>query len=96
MDLLADLDIPALDLFPVYQGMSPDRLQVIPLIDGHPNEIGHRIAAEALFEFLIRQQYVSRHYMPKHRGYQSRKYWASMTERKLQPMDAPPATTPVP
>ena len=47
--------IPYLDLFPIFAGLDHDRLQVIPDIDPHPNEIAHRMAAEALMRYLINQ-----------------------------------------
>ena len=47
--LFASLDIPLLDLYPFFRGIPTERLQVIPGTDGHPNEIAHRIAADALY-----------------------------------------------
>ncbi|MBW1988995.1 MAG: SGNH/GDSL hydrolase family protein [Deltaproteobacteria bacterium] len=43
--------IPFLDLLPAYRKYRAEDLWVHP-IDHHPNEIGHRIAAEELFSFL--------------------------------------------
>ncbi len=44
--------IRALDLRPFFRNIPPERLQVIPAVDNHPNEIAHRIAAERLLALL--------------------------------------------
>lgn len=49
---LKDLNVPSLDLAESYRDLPLDRLQVIPVVDRHPNEIGHRIAAEAMMPWL--------------------------------------------
>ncbi|MCI5065103.1 SGNH/GDSL hydrolase family protein [bacterium] len=49
---LEQREIPTLDLFSAYEGIPLSRLQVIPGGDFHPNEIGHRIAAEQIYEWL--------------------------------------------
>lgn len=46
------LEIPSLDLWSAFEGLDGERLQVIPGRDSHPNEIGHRIAAEAIYDWL--------------------------------------------
>ena len=45
-----------LDLFPAHGGYEPVRVEALPGIDAHPNEIGHRIAAEALWKFLVTER----------------------------------------
>lgn len=50
--LLESLAVPHLDLTDAYRDMPLDRLQVIPIADRHPNEIGHRIAAEQILIWL--------------------------------------------
>ncbi len=47
------IGLPVLDLFDSYRGKRDRDLWVHPA-DHHPNEIGHRIAAEAIEQFLIR------------------------------------------
>lgn len=49
--------IPVLDLFDSYKGYQDSSLWVHPM-DQHPNEIGHNIAANAIFEFLIKQHFI--------------------------------------
>lgn len=46
------LGIPALDLFPYFEGRDPNELRISPL-DGHPRGEGHRIAAEAIASDLL-------------------------------------------
>ena len=55
-DLLTRYGAPYLDLFDLYAGIPLDRLQVIPVKDRHPNEIAHRMAAEAIYVWLMRQK----------------------------------------
>ena len=45
--------IPWLDLLPVYQGHRSSELWVHP-VDRHPNEVAHRMAAEALVPVVRR------------------------------------------
>ena len=51
-DYLDTLGVPSLDLSQIYMGIPLDRLQVIPGGDRHPNEIAHRMAAEAIYQWL--------------------------------------------
>lgn len=51
--LMAQADVPCLDLLDAFRGKDPMRMSAIPFIDPHPSEIAHRIAAEELLEFLI-------------------------------------------
>lgn len=48
----AALGIESLDLLDTFRDMSHERLQAIPGLDPHPNEIAHRIAAEAILGWL--------------------------------------------
>jgi hypothetical protein len=52
LKLMRELEVPALDLSPIYQGIPLERLQVIPGVDRHPNEIAHRMAAEKIYLWL--------------------------------------------
>ena len=53
---LEGMKIPRLDLLPSFWGIPPERVQAAPGRDQHPNEIAHRIAAEALYRFLFKQE----------------------------------------
>lgn len=57
--------VPFLDLYPTLSRCDPDRLQNIPLLDAHPNEVCHRIAAEQLFFFMIENGIIPRDYYPR-------------------------------
>ncbi len=52
-EALANEQVRFLDLLNDYRGRDPFRLQVIPFVDSHPNEIAHRLAAESIFEYLL-------------------------------------------
>ena len=53
--LLDQLDIAHEDIVEAYNGIPTEVIQVIPGIDRHPNEIGHRIAAEQIYLALERR-----------------------------------------
>ena len=55
-----EMGIPALDLLPQYEGMDPRRLAVNPFADPHPDELAHRIAADAIARFLVREKLLQR------------------------------------
>jgi hypothetical protein len=57
----------------------------MPKIDGHPNEIAHRIAAEAILEYLAKNEIVQSRYYPRKRAYQNRNYWNSMVQKMRNP-----------
>jgi hypothetical protein len=70
-ELMRSLGVPLLDLSDIYKGIPLERLQVIPGVDRHPNEIAHRMAAEKIYlwleqqhllpeEFLIRDKFATR------------------------------------
>ena len=52
--LWRSLDVPHLDLLPVYQDL-PTRKLTVNRFDAHPNERAHALAAAAIDEFLTRQ-----------------------------------------
>jgi hypothetical protein len=56
--LLTSLSVPHLDISGIYKGIPLDRLQVIPGVDRHPNEIAHRMAAERIYLWLEEQNLV--------------------------------------
>ena len=51
-DLMEELQVPSLDISPIYKDIPLARLQVIPGVDRHPNEIAHRMAAEEIYLWL--------------------------------------------
>ena len=53
--MLSARGISALDLQSAFAGVDVRRLQLVPGRDSHPNEIGHRIAAEAIYRWLREQ-----------------------------------------
>jgi lysophospholipase L1-like esterase len=57
-ELLQKLSVPYQDLFDLYKGIPLERLQVIPKIDRHPNEIAHRMAGESIYTWLLKQNLI--------------------------------------
>lgn len=57
-DALGALRISSLDLLGQYKNVPADRLQVIPGVDSHPNEIAQRIAADAIYRTFKRRKTV--------------------------------------
>lgn len=51
-----------LDLLETVRHFAPDRLSVIPCVDPHPNEIMHRIMAEAIHAELLKRQWIAPEY----------------------------------
>ncbi len=67
-EICHDLGIPSLDLLSAFQGDSPERMQAIPGIDPHPSEIAHRIAAEKILKYLLKNHLIDGAYKPKDRS----------------------------
>jgi lysophospholipase L1-like esterase len=74
-----------LDLLGEYKGKSPFRLQAVPQVDSHPNEIGHRIAAEAIFEYLLANKIVDPGYLPVHKTGSADLFWRRVADRMQNP-----------
>jgi hypothetical protein len=51
-EAFAALGIDTIDLMDVFRGMPHERLEAIPGLDPHPNEIAHRLAADAILGWL--------------------------------------------
>lgn len=56
--LLDQLQIAHEDILDAYNGIPTEVIQVIPGVDRHPNEIGHRIAAEQIYMALDRRNLI--------------------------------------
>ena len=63
---LEALGVPHLDLQDAFRGLTPERLQTRPGQDSHPNEIAHRIAADALAKWLTKSQIIPEEFFPRH------------------------------
>ncbi len=63
---LRTLGVSMIDLRRAYRNIPPERLQVIPGDDNHPNEIAHRIAAERLLAGLVKGGFLPQAVVPKH------------------------------
>jgi lysophospholipase L1-like esterase len=49
-----ELGIDLLDLLPYYRVIDARRLAADPFVDGHPSELAHRIAADAILDWWVR------------------------------------------
>ncbi len=87
---LAKNDIPFVDLLEIFRGRSGLRLSVLPGVDGHYNEIGHRLAAEAIFGWLLKQGHIPIEYNPALAEPQPRRYWLRKLRdaKSVAPRDA--------
>ncbi len=56
--LMKHNQVPFLDTYSKFHGIPLERIQVIPGEDRHPNEIGHRITAEAIYDWLEQNNFV--------------------------------------
>lgn len=64
-EALRERSIAHLDLLESFLGKSELRLAAQPGLDGHPNEIAHRLAAEAIFEYLLDSGLLDASYRPE-------------------------------
>lgn len=64
---LHESHIQSLDLLRFFRNIPPERLHVIPGVDFHPNEIGHRIAAERIYSWLIKETIIPKEFKIKDR-----------------------------
>lgn len=80
-DQLVVNDINFIDLYDFFKKMDHRRLEAIPGIDPHPNEIAHRIAAEEILEFLIAQGLLDERQYPKERHSDEHERWQKIYEK---------------
>lgn len=74
------LGIPVLDLLEAYRGVDVYRLALVPYTDAHPNELAHRIAADAILDYLARARLVPKLYYKPQR---QRDRWKKEQEREI-------------
>lgn len=60
--------IDSIDLLDAFLGGNRDRLQVIPGVDPHPDEIAHRLMAECIFDYLLEAKTIDESYCPRAHG----------------------------
>ena len=63
-EVCREFGVPCLDLLPAFQGDDPGRMQAVPGIDPHPDEIAHRIAAETILNYLVDHHLIDPGYRP--------------------------------
>jgi hypothetical protein len=75
------------DLYRFYRDIDHTRLEAIPMIDPHPNEIAHRIAAESILFELLTNRVVDISYLPHHLAPQLKdKRWHDLERRMMDPL----------
>ncbi len=80
---LAGEQIPCMDLRPALLGLDPRRLEVVPRVDPHPDEIAHRIMAEALFDYLLDTARLPPEYQPQlEMQKEVRLLWNAVSDRR--------------
>ncbi len=52
----ADRGFGVVELLPAYRRVDPRRLALVPFTDAHPNELAHRLAAEAIRDYLVAEK----------------------------------------
>ena len=88
-EALAYRGVPTLDLLDTFTGTSDARMAAFPGIDAHPSEIAHRVAADAIFRYLINAKHIDAGYQPQ-KAYVERREeaWLNLTRRMLSPYQA--------
>lgn len=88
---LTERSIDTLALRPYFEGHATERMTVFPGVDGHPNEIAHRMAARALLDFLLDHGYVDEAYRPLTRERRvGKEEWLRRVRRYNDPLNFPP------
>lgn len=69
-----------LDLYDTFKDMDPLRLQAVPILDPHPNEIAHRASTERLKNFLMEEKLLVGKYIEDKEEYTNKQhiYWKKM------------------
>lgn len=55
---MRDAGIRVLDLLPSYQGIDGHELARVPFTDAHPSKLAHRIAAQAILQYLLDERLI--------------------------------------
>lgn len=79
------LEVPYLDLLDSFIGTADVRMAAYPGIDSHPSEIGHRLAARRIFEWLLNRGLIDPSYQP-HNTRPEQRDWIGLTRRIRSPL----------
>ncbi len=82
---LKERQVPYLDLLDTFLGYADVRMAAFPSVDAHPSEIGHRVAARAIFEYLLAEGHIDASYQPHNTQPQDRD-WLGLTRRMWNPL----------
>ena len=74
--VLSDAGVPYIDLLEDFRMTSPVRMATVPGVDSHPSEIAHRVAATAIFHYLLEEGHVDGSFRPRPEKHQMGEgYW---------------------
>lgn len=91
LEALERRSIDTLVLRPHFQDKAPVRMLVYPGVDGHPTEIAHRIAARAIFDYLLDEGHLPPVYRPRRvQQVKSREEWLRNLRRFQDTVHFPP------
>ncbi len=79
-----------IDLLDELRGKMPVRLEVVPKVDSHPNEIAHRIASETIFNYLLNEELIADEYVPQAKDVGRFRYWRQMAGHMFNPLEEAP------
>jgi lysophospholipase L1-like esterase len=84
--VMVEGNINYIDLLDMYKGKSSMRLQALPGLDAHPNEIAHNMAAVRIMETLLEQEFISEDYVPDKVKPYSEGFWKYLFEKMRDPI----------
>ncbi len=80
-DVLDAEGLDYLDLREAFRHTLPVRMSAVPVLDPHPSEIAHRIAADAIFERLLDSGRIDEGYRPNNIRVRSEEEWLWIARR---------------
>jgi len=86
-NVLESENIPYIDLLKYFRGTQPDRLQVIPGVDPHPDELAHQIIAEGMVNYLLEKGLIDSKYKPALGDNVIHSVWQGVAEKMYHPLD---------
>lgn len=82
-EVLEEAKVPYLDLLDEFRDKSVVRMAAYPGVDAHPSEIGHRVAANAIFQYLIAEGHVDSAYKPRRQKHpMGERFWLERLREK--------------
>ncbi len=86
-EVLKSRNILCLDMHEKFYMTDPKRMQVLPGVDPHPDEIAHQIIAEGMLYYLVDNGLIDKSYQPKLREQTLHNKWKKLAKHMLDPLD---------